>query len=93
MGFDNSVPPFAEQQRIVAEVEGRLSVAEEVGAALTANLYRAQRLRQSILKQAFAGRLAAQDPVDESASALLERIRTKRAKAGVKEKSRKKKRR
>ena len=81
------------KQRIVAEVERRLSVAEEGEAALTANLHRAQRLRQSILKQAFAGRLAAQDPVVESASALLERIRAERAKAEVKEKPRKKKRR
>ena len=78
-----SVPSFAKQQRIVAEVERRLSMAEEVEAALTANLHRAQRLRQSILKQAFADRLTAQDPVDESASAILERIRTERPKAEV----------
>ena len=39
------LPPLAEQQRIVAEVERRLSVVEEVEAALTANLQYAERLR------------------------------------------------
>ncbi|MCB0166000.1 MAG: restriction endonuclease subunit S [Anaerolineae bacterium] len=74
------LPPLAEQQRIVAEVERRLSVVEGVEATLAANLKRAERLRQSILKQAFEGRLVAQDPADEPASLLLERIRA--AKAG-----------
>ena len=41
-------------------------------------LHRADRLRQSILKCAFEGRLVPQDPNDEPASALLERIRTAR---------------
>ncbi|MCP4358277.1 MAG: restriction endonuclease subunit S [Chloroflexi bacterium] len=73
------LPPLAEQQRIVAEVERRLSVVEEVEVALTANLHRAGRLRQSILKQAFEGRLVAQDSADEPASVLLARIRAERA--------------
>jgi len=47
------VPPFSEQVRIVAEVERRLSVAGELEVAVTANLQRAGRLRQAILKQAF----------------------------------------
>ncbi len=51
------LPPLAEQQRIVAEVERRLSVVEELEAVVTANLQRATRLRQSILKQAFCGAL------------------------------------
>jgi type I restriction enzyme S subunit len=66
---------FAEQQRIVAEVERRLSVVEGVEAAIAANLTRAGRLRQAILKKAFAGELVPQNPDDEPASALLERIR------------------
>ncbi len=51
------LPPLAEQRRIVAEVERRLSVVQELDATLTANLARAERLRQSILKRAFEGRL------------------------------------
>lgn len=51
------LPPLAEQHRIVAEVERRLSVAQEVEGTVAAGLRRAERLRQSILKRAFAGRL------------------------------------
>jgi len=48
---------FAKQQRIVAEVERRLSVVEELEAVVNANLQRATRLRQSILQRAFEGKL------------------------------------
>jgi type I restriction enzyme, S subunit len=51
------LPPFAEQMRIVAEVERRLSVVEELEATISANLQRAGRLRQSILQKAFTGEL------------------------------------
>ena len=55
------VPPLREQQEIVAEVERRLSVIEELEAAVEANLTRADRLRQSILNQAFSGQLLGGD--------------------------------
>ncbi len=51
------VPPLEEQDAIVAEVERRLSVIEELEAAVEANLTRADRLRQSVLHQTFTGRL------------------------------------
>ena len=73
-----ALPPLAEQRRIVAEVERRLSVIQQAEAAVEANLTRAERLRQSILKQAFSGKLVPQDPDDEPASVLLERIRAER---------------
>jgi type I restriction enzyme S subunit len=49
-----TLPPLAEQTRIVAEVERRLSVVEESESVVSANLQRANRLRQSILYKAFA---------------------------------------
>jgi type I restriction enzyme S subunit len=51
------IPPPAEQLRIVAEVERRLSVVDELEALVAANLKRAQRLRQSVLQRAFSGEL------------------------------------
>ena len=73
-----ALPPLAEQRRIVAEVERRLSVIEQAEATVEASLKRAGRLRQSVLKQAFSGKLVPQDPNDEPAAALLERIRVER---------------
>ena len=73
------LPPLVEQRRIVAEVERRLSIIQRAEEAVGSSLKRAERLRQSVLKQAFCGRLVPQEPGDEPASALLERIRAERA--------------
>ena len=80
-GMPIPIPPLAEQRRIVAEVERRLSVIQQAEAAVEVGLKRVERLRQSILKQAFSGKLVPQDPDDEPASVLLERIRAERAAA------------
>ena len=76
--FPIPLPPLAEQHRIVAEVERQMSVIQQAELAVDASLKRADRLRQSILKQAFSGQLVPQDPKDEPASVLLERIRAER---------------
>ena len=52
-----ALPPFAEQQQIVPEVERRLSVIDELEATVEANLKRADRLRQSVLQRSFSGAL------------------------------------
>ena len=57
--FKVPLPPLPEQERIVAEVERRLSVAAQVEAAVEAGLKRAGRLRQAVLKSAFEGKLTA----------------------------------
>jgi len=77
------LPPLAEQHRIVAEVERRLSVTDELESLVEANLKRAERLRQAILKRAFEGKLVPQDPSDEPASALLERIKAAKSGGGT----------
>jgi len=69
------LPPFAEQAEFVAEAERRLSIVDELEARVAADRKRAGWLRQIILKRAFAGRLVPQDPNDEPAAILLERIR------------------
>jgi type I restriction enzyme S subunit len=51
------LPPLAEQTRIVAEVERRLTMVEELEAVVTLNLQRATRLRQAVLQKAFSGNL------------------------------------
>ena len=73
------VPSPTVAQEIVAEVERRLAIADRTAAEIDTQLARAARLRQSILARAFAGKLVPQDPSDEPASVLLDRIRAPRA--------------
>ena len=73
------IPPEKEQRVLVEEVERRFSVADEVEKTVTTELKRAEQLRQSILRKAFSGKLVLQDPNDEPASALLERIRAEKS--------------
>jgi len=70
--------PLAEQDRIVEKVEDALSVDEHLQETIDGAVERITRLRQSILRWAFEGKLVDQDPNDEPASVLLERIRRER---------------
>ncbi len=73
------LPPLPEQLEIDREVRRRLSAADRLQASLERQLTRAHAMRDSLLRDAFAGRLVSQNPKDEPASILLARIRSERA--------------
>lgn len=68
------VPPRAETTEIIRRVSDALAAAGDVLAIFDAEAADTARLKQSILKAAFEGRLVPQNPTDEPASTLLERI-------------------
>ena len=76
------LPPLAEQYRIVAKIEELLPKVEEYGKAQKAldklNEELPERLKKSVLQEAITGRLVPQDPNDEPASVLLQRIRAEK---------------
>ena len=76
--FPVPVAPAEEQRQIVGEIERQFSFIEAAERAVETGLLRSAALRRSILKAAFEGRLVPQDPTDEPASVLLERIRAER---------------
>lgn len=68
------VPQLEEQQEIVNQIEKHFSIIDKLETVVQQSIKESKRLRQSILKQAFEGKLVEQDPNDESASVLLEKI-------------------
>ena len=76
------LPPLAEQHRIVAKIEELLPYIERYGKAeehlTTLNTTFPEALKKSILQEAVHGKLVPQNPDDEPASVLLERIRAEK---------------
>lgn len=85
------LPPFAEQCIIVETAQQKLSQIDAMEAEVNRGLVRSSRLRQATLKAAFAGKLVPQDPKDEPATALLERINLERLQASAERNGRPKK--
>lgn len=77
------IPPIAEQRRIVEKLDELLSDLDASKSALEKALVKLKRYRQAILKKAFSGELVPQDPDDEPASALLERVKAQRQAAAT----------
>jgi type I restriction enzyme, S subunit len=65
-----------EQQETVRQVESLFALADQLELKLAKARGQVDQLTPSLLARAFAGKLVPQDPTDEPASALLERLRT-----------------
>jgi type I restriction enzyme S subunit len=74
-----SICSIEEQKEIKNQLESRLSRVDQLEQTIITALQQSELLRQSILKKAFSGLLVPQDPNDEPASVLLERIKAEKA--------------
>jgi len=87
--IDVLLPPYEEQKQILQEIESRLSVCDKLEESIQQSLEKIDYLRQSILKQAFEGKLVSQNPEDEPAIKLLEMIKQEKEKFELNKKKRK----
>ena len=78
------LPSSDEQQRILRQVDEFVGVFAKLNEMIERETTKSEALRQSILRATSCGRLVPQDPNDEPASALLERIANERAALGAK---------
>ncbi len=74
-----TIPDYAEQQKIVQCIENLYAYAEQVEYRYQKALARVEQLTPALLSKAFCGKLVPQNPNDEPASVLLDRIRAERA--------------
>ena len=74
-----SIPCLEEQKQIVLQIKSLLSIEDKLIDSIDVELQRVELLRQSILKKAFSGQLVPQDPNDEPAAVLCDRIRAAKA--------------
>ena len=82
------LPPIVEQAEAMNALEAVLLSVSEQEQFLDKSLQQSTAQRQNILRAAFSGQLVPQDPHDEPASVLLERIRAERAAQGAVKKPR-----
>ena len=72
------LPSLKQQHEIVQQIQGVANYIEEVNRQIQQQAKYAEMLRQSILQQAVEGKLCEQDPNDEPASVLLEKIKAEK---------------
>lgn len=87
--LENLLVPFtalAEQAQVIEHLDEQFLVIDQNIRDIEINLLNSKALRQSILKKPFSVQLVPQDPDDEPASALLERIAKKKEQAAAKNK-------
>ena len=82
--LENLVVPFTsikQQNKVIDYLDEQFSIIHQQIKDIDENLLKCKALRQTILKKAFSGQLVPQDPNDEPASVLLERIAREKAEA------------
>ncbi|PZS94899.1 hypothetical protein A7X66_01110 [Stenotrophomonas maltophilia] len=79
--FPILIPPLDEQAEIIRRAEALLAQADKVHVQYEAARSRVSKLTSALLTKAFRGELVPQDPQDEPASALLERLQAAKASA------------
>jgi type I restriction enzyme, S subunit len=77
------VPPLSEQKQILNITNQQLSNLDVIFPEIEKAELRGNNLRSSILKKAFSGRLVKQDPKDEPAAVLMERIKQEMLKTSI----------
>ena len=75
--FNVFIPTIQEQEQIISQIEQSFSLIENTSQIVNSTLQNLQTMKMSVLKQAFEGKLVPQDPNDEPASVLLEKIKLK----------------
>lgn len=90
--FNQIVPicSIEEQIFVTQELDEKYSIVQNLEETINQNLIQSESLRQTLLRKAFEGKLVGQDPTDEPASVLLERIKKEREEYLKAEKERKK---
>jgi type I restriction enzyme S subunit len=74
IGLPIAIPPLREQQEIESRLSNHFSIIDNLSQSIDYEYQRTSSLRQAILKKAFTGKLIPQDPNDEPAEKLLQRI-------------------